>query len=190
MSRASLDAIGDIYSHRRFILKNVDLKKHLATVVLAIGLPILSPMALASGSHGGGHDQAKIDYSEAEEHEFGKAGDPAKATKTIEIDMSDGLRFSPSDMTVKRGETVKFVVRNGGKLRHEMVLGTDDSLHEHAKLMMKFPGMEHDEPHMAHVAPGESSVMGWQFMKAGTFHFGCLVPGHYEGGMKGTITVQ
>jgi uncharacterized cupredoxin-like copper-binding protein len=181
-------------------------KKQTAAFILAATLPVLGSVALASGTHGGGHGEhkpeahghaeghghgaMKIDYSDVEEHEFGKASDPMKAARVVMIDMSDGLRFEPSEVTIKKGETVKFVVRNKGKLQHEMVLGTNDSLSQHAKMMLKFPGMEHDEPHMAHVDPGKDAVMGWQFSKAGVFNFGCLVPGHYEGGMKGKITVQ
>ena len=163
--------------------------KNLALVALLSSLPFVA------NAHGGkkedDHDKKpKIDYSDVEEHAFGKASDPKHAAKTIEVDMVDRLRFMPDNITVKKGETVKFVVHNKGKLQHEMVLGTEDSLEEHNKMMMKFPGMEHDEPHMAHVDPGKSYVMGWKFTKTGTFHFGCLVAGHFAGGMKGTITVQ
>ncbi len=171
-------------------MKSKLLQKYMVAATLAATLPLVGSAAFASGSHSHGHGPAKINYADAEEHEFGKAGDPEKAVQTIEVDMSDGLRFEPSNVTVKQGDTVKFVVHNKGKMKHEMVLGTNDSLMGHAKMMMKFPGMEHDEPHMAHVAPGESMVMGCQFTKAGTFNFGCLVPGHYAAGMKGTITVQ
>ncbi|MBT6274221.1 MAG: cupredoxin family protein [Chromatiales bacterium] len=177
-------------------------KKHIAALALACTFTALSSVTLAGGSHGHGHAKkaesqghgeeghAKIDYAKVEEHAFGKASDPEHAHTTITIDMLDKLRFAPESVQIKRGDTVRFVVKNSGKLMHEMVLGTDESLKEHAAVMMKFPGMEHDEPHMAHVAPGKQLVMGWQFTKAGTFNFGCLVPGHYEAGMKGTIIVQ
>jgi uncharacterized cupredoxin-like copper-binding protein len=179
-------------------------KKQIVALVLAFTLPTLASVAFASGSHSGGHGKAKksgghdhsegghakIDYAKAEQHEFGKASDPKKAAVTITIDMLDKLRFEPSSVQIKRGQTVRFMVKNSGKLMHEMVLGTDASLLEHAAMMMKFPGMEHDEPHMAHVAPGKTLSMGWKFTNAGTFHFGCLVPGHYQGGMKGTIVVK
>jgi uncharacterized cupredoxin-like copper-binding protein len=72
---------------------------------------------------------------------------------------------------------------------HEMVIGTMPELKEHAELMKKHPGMEHDEPYMAHVAPGKTETMVWQFTKAGEFNFGCLVPGHFEAGMVGQIRV-
>ena len=103
---------------------------------------------------------------------FGRTGDAKKAVRTIAVDMSDRMRFSPASISVKRGETVKFVVRNSGKTMHEFVLGTLPELKEHAELMKKHPGMEHDEPYMAHVAPGRTETVVWQFTKAGEFHFG------------------
>jgi len=81
-------------------------------------------------------------------------------------------------------------VANSGALHHEIVLGTMDELREHAEMMKKHPGMAHDEPQMLHVAPGKTGEMGWQFTRRGRFHYGCLVPGHLEAGMMGTITVQ
>jgi uncharacterized cupredoxin-like copper-binding protein len=121
--------------------------------------------------------------------DFGRAGDPKKVTRIVRIGMADTMRFSPSELTVKRGETIKFVVRNSGKVRHEMVIGTLEELKAHAELMKKHPGMEHDEPHMAHVAPGKIETLVWQFTKAGTFYFGCLEPGHFEAGMIGKLEV-
>jgi uncharacterized cupredoxin-like copper-binding protein len=103
--------------------------------------------------------------------------------------MLDQMRFVPAEITVRRGEIVRFVPVNKGQVMHEMVLGTMDELKKHAELMRKHPGMEHDEPHMAHVAPGKQGVMGWQFTKAGEFFYGCLIPGHFDAGMIGKVTV-
>jgi len=91
---------------------------------------------------------------------------------------------------VKRGETVRFVVSNKGKVVHELVLGTMDDLKAHSEMMKKHPGMEHDEANAADVDPGKSGALVWRFTKAGTFHFGCFEPGHFEAGMVGRITVQ
>lgn len=124
-----------------------------------------------------------------EEKTFGKAGDPEKITRTINIDMSDRMRFTPAALSIKAGETVKFVVKNSGKTMHEFVLGTLPELKEHAELMKKFPNMEHEEPYMAHVPPGKTETIVWQFTKGGEFHFGCLLPGHFEAGMVGKINV-
>ena len=124
-----------------------------------------------------------------DQHPWGVQGDPAKATRTIAVDMADTMRFNPTEIRVKAGDTVKFVVTNSGKTLHEMVLGTEKALQDHAALMRKFPGMEHDEPYMAHVKPGSKEEITWTFNRAGTFHYGCLVPGHWEAGMKGRVTV-
>ena len=93
-------------------------------------------------------------------------------------------------MTVKRGETVKFVVSNSGKQLHEMVLGTIEELKEHAELMKRFPDMEHADANMAHVKPGAKGEIVWQFTKAGEYQFACLIPGHYEAGMVGKVVVK
>ena len=132
----------------------------------------------------------KYNASKVEGTPFGREGDPAKATRTIRLDMADSMRFTPADITVKRGETVKLVATNKGQVLHEMVLGTADELQKHADMMKKFPGMEHDEPHMAHVKPGKSGEIVWQFTHAGEFQFACLIPGHFEAGMVGKVTVK
>lgn len=124
------------------------------------------------------------------ETDFGRTGDPKKVVRTVTVDMADTMRFTPAVLTIKRGETVRFVVRNRGKVMHEMVIGTMQELTEHAEQMKKHPHMEHDEPYMAHVAPGKQESILWQFTKAGEFHFGCLVPGHFEAGMVGRIVVR
>jgi len=104
--------------------------------------------------------------------------------------MADTMRFSPAAVRIKRGETVRFVVSNSGQTLHEMVIGTQGALMEHAAMMMKYPGMEHDEAYMAHVSPGKKQSLTWTFDKTGTFMYGCLVPGHWQAGMKGTIVVE
>jgi uncharacterized cupredoxin-like copper-binding protein len=148
------------------------------------------PVAFAVQAHGEKmHAPSAIDYSKAQEHPFGRAADPKKAKRTVRVEMTDHMKFTPTELTVKRGEIVRFVPVNKGQVMHEMVLGTMDELEKHAELMRKHPGMEHDEPHMAHVAPGKSGEMGWQFTQAGEFFYGCLIPGHFEAGMIGKVKV-
>lgn len=124
-----------------------------------------------------------------EQKPWGIAGDAKDAQRTIEIAMSDDMRFTPSSIEVRQGETVKFVVRNKGKALHEVVIGDKKTLDEHAALMVKFPGMEHDEPYMAHVAAGKQGSLVWNFNRAGDFDFACLIAGHYQAGMVGKIKV-
>lgn len=136
------------------------------------------------------HAGKGTDYSKAEETPFGRAADPRKAKRTVRVEMNDQMRFIPGELTVRRGEIVRFVPVNKGQVMHEMVLGTMEELKKHAEMMKKHPGMEHDELHMAHVAPGKSGEMGWQFTKAGEFYYGCLIPGHFEAGMIGKVSVR
>jgi len=132
----------------------------------------------------------KFDPSKVETTDWGQEGNPKRITRTIEVDMADNMRFTPSDLTIKRGETVRFVVHNGGQVLHEMVLGTKKALAEHAALMKTFPDMEHSEPNMAHVKPGRNGEIVWQFTQPGEFQFACLQPGHFEAGMVGKLTVK
>lgn len=151
-------------------------------------------LMLASGplpAHGDAPRAAgTFDAAAAEQKPFGIAGDPRHAKRTMKISMSDTMRFSPSVLTIKRGETVRFIVRNDGKTLHEMILGTEDELAKHAELMRRFPDMEHDEPYMVHVKPGRTEDMVWTFNRPGEFRFACLVPGHYEAGMVGKVIVK
>ena len=144
----------------------------------------------AAGAHDDGkHAKREAHAISAEERAFGREGDPKTASRTVKIEMSDSMRFSPAELRIRQGETLKFVVKNNGKVMHEMVIGSMKELKEHADMMKRYPSMEHDEPYMAHVAPGKTETMVWQFTKAGEFHFGCLVPGHFEAGMVGQIRV-
>lgn len=157
----------------------------------ALVATLIITAAPAAWAHGEAkHPAAAKKTLSTEEKAFGREGDPQKAVRTINFDMSDKMRFIPAELTVKQGETIKFVVKNPGKIMHEFVLGTMSELKEHAKLMQKFPGMEHSEPYMAHVAPGKTETIVWQFTKAGNFNFGCLIAGHFEAGMVGDVVVK
>ena len=124
-----------------------------------------------------------------EQKSWGIAGDDKAVKRTITMTMTDNMRFTPDKLEFKQGETVKFVIKNNGKVMHEFVLGTKKELDEHAALMVKFPTMEHDEPYMAHVGPGKTGQIVWNFNKAGSFDFACLIAGHYTAGMVGKVTV-
>jgi uncharacterized cupredoxin-like copper-binding protein len=149
----------------------------------------LATLPVAAFAHDAAHRKAAVAQPMVETG-FGRTGDPRKAVRTVRVDMSDKMRFSPDAIEVKQGDTVRFLAKNSGKTMHEMVLGTLPELKDHAELMKKHPGMEHNEPYMAHVGPGKTAEIVWQFTKAGEFYFGCLIPGHFEAGMVGKITVR
>jgi uncharacterized cupredoxin-like copper-binding protein len=154
-------------------------------VALACGLG--SPAALAHGEAGHARKPAAV---VKEQKPWGIAGDAQAAQRTVEFVMSDDMRFRPDRLEVREGETLRLVIRNTGKLMHEFVLGTQAELDEHAAMMVKFPNMEHDEPYMAHVAPGRTGEIVWTFNRTGEFDFACLIAGHYQAGMVGKVIVQ
>lgn len=124
-----------------------------------------------------------------EQKDWGIAGDAHAVKRTITLSMSDKMRFTPDSIDVKQGETIRLLIKNMGQGMHELVIGTKPELDAHAALMVKFPNMEHDQPYMAHVAPGKTSQLIWTFNRPGTFDFACLIAGHYQAGMVGKIQV-
>ncbi|TSA11438.1 MAG: hypothetical protein D4R79_09530 [Comamonadaceae bacterium] len=153
----------------------------LNTLVAVLSTALLASTAFASGNHAGGHP--------GDSGAIGEPGNAAKVTRTITVDMTDAMRFTPADISAKQGETIRFVVKNSGQVKHEMVLGTTKELKEHYEAMKKFPEMEHADENMVTVQPGKSGEIIWQFTKPGKVNFACLQPGHYDAGMKGLIKV-
>lgn len=160
--------------------------KKLLTTVVAI---VLAGSGTAVLAHGDEAHEKKPATVKKEQKEWGIAGDAKAVKQTITLSMSDTMRFTPDKIEVKQGDTVKIVLKNTGAVMHELVIGTKKELDEHAALMVKFPKMEHEEPYMAHVAPGKTGEIIWTFNKTGDFDFACLIAGHYQAGMVGKIKV-
>ena len=162
------------------------MKRPIVAGALAVSLAFATG-ALGHGdeSHGKRGDQS----AEGHAANLGRLGNPHNVTRGIEVEMNEAMRFQPDSINVKRGETVRFIVRNTGKLRHEMVRGTREELKEHAERMRKFPEMKHADPNQVSVEPGRTGELIWQFNRDGTFDFACLQPGHFEAGMVGRIVV-
>ena len=140
-------------------------------------------------AHNDSHPAKKAAAVKKEQKDWGIAGNAKAGLRTVAITMSDNMRFTPDKIDVRQGETVRIVLKNSGKMLHEFVLGTAQELQAHAALMLKFPTMEHEEPYMAHVPVGKSGQIIWTFNRAGDFEFACLIAGHYQAGMKGTVKV-
>ncbi|WP_233871693.1 cupredoxin domain-containing protein [Paraburkholderia adhaesiva] len=136
---------------------------------------------MSSSVHAHGNDEGSS---------VGRPGDAKNATRTVAVTMLDTMRFDPPTIAVKKGETVHFVIKNVGTVRHEMTLGSRQELKEHADMMRAMPDMAHQDANSVTVEPGRTGDLVWQFTRAGTFDFACLQPGHFEAGMKGTITVK
>ncbi len=143
--------------------------------------------ALPASAHGPGDEMGG-----------GKPGDPAKATRTVEVVASDN-EFSLKSLQVKDGETVRFVVRNDGLDPHELLIGTAAAHAEHRRMMkammeqQKQGGHAHAMAMEAHdsgitVAPGKTAAFVWTFVRTSNLEFACDIPGHYEDGMHGPVT--
>ena len=152
------------------------------TLSLASVFLCVSP-ALANPDHSD-HNHATTSVS------IGEPGQLEHVTRTVQVTLYDSMRFVPAKIRVKQGETIRFIVKNAGQLKHEMSLGTLKQLKEHAELMARFPDMEHADDNQVTVDPGEEGKIIWKFTEAGPVYFACLQPGHYEAGMKGTLQVR
>ena len=135
---------------------------------------------------------------------IGQKGDPAKATTTIDVTMTDN-RYEPAEITVGAGETVRFIIRNAGEHVHEFNIGTREQHLAHLEEMSMMiesgvleadrinhdrmghgaGGMKHDDPNAVLLEPGESGEIVWTFPEATVLQFACNIPGHYEDGMVG-----
>ncbi|MGL1834350.1 cupredoxin domain-containing protein [Rhodocyclaceae bacterium SMB388] len=120
----------------------------------AVGL-VLAMISVALHAHGEARHDSNAAPVVKEQSGWGIAADPEQANRSVEVTMTGDMRFTPSAVRVREDETLRIVVRNAGRMMHELVIGDADSLKEHAELMLRFPGMQHDEPYMAHVPPGE-----------------------------------
>src|SRR5438046_10532083 len=124
-----------------------------------------------------------------ESYAAGEPGDAKKPSRTIEVEMSE-MEYTPSRIEVKRGEQIRFVIRNVGKEDHEFLLATTEENLKHAEDMKKHPHMEHDDPNGVRLAPKKSAEIVWKFTKPGTFEYSCLIPNHRDYGMVGHVTVK
>ncbi|MCZ4292027.1 cupredoxin domain-containing protein [Hoeflea alexandrii] len=144
----------------------------------------MTALAVAAGTHSGGHDDMMA---------IGKPGKASEVSRTIEVIMKetdDGeMIFEPKEINVEKGETIRFMVMNKGELEHEFVLDDHEGVMEHKGLMERMPEMEHDDPNSVRLDPGMDGEVIWSFANAGPFEFACLIPGHYDSGMKGMLTV-
>ncbi|RUV68782.1 MAG: copper oxidase [Mesorhizobium sp.] len=159
--------------------------KHI--IAAAVLMAVSSGAALAGGTHAGGHGDKAATMA------IGSPGEAGKAKRTVNISMSetdDGtMLFQPAVLKVKQGETVRLKFVNKGQVDHEFVMDVHEGIMEHKALMEKFPEMEHADPNSIRLAPGDRGEIVWTFANAGEFGFACLIPGHYDSGMKGDITV-
>lgn len=151
----------------------------LSTLMLSFAAP-----AFAAGTHKDSH---------GDEMAAGTPGKAGTVDRTVEVSMietDDGeMLYEPRDLSFEKGETVRFIITNTGYGEHEFVLDSTDENQKHKALMEEFPEMEHADPNAIRLQPGESGEIVWTFTKAGAFEYACLIPGHYESGMHGPVSI-
>lgn len=113
----------------------------------------------------------------------------AAATAEVRIEMDDTMRFFPSVVEVTAGEPIKLVVVNRGRVRHELVLGTDKELAHHAQEMKTGKAHHHHDDNAIEVDPGQTKVITRTFKPGEQLGMACFEPGHYEAGMRGVLKV-
>lgn len=153
----------------------------LAAAAIALLLTSSSAITVASAHEDHGNFSA------------GEPGNPKKRARVVTITMREEpgkMMFIPDRIEVKKGEQIRFMLKNSGALEHEFMLATAEENAKHAEQMKKFPDMEHDDPNGKRLKPNASAEIVWRFTKAGEFQYGCLIPGHPEAGMLGTVIVK
>jgi uncharacterized cupredoxin-like copper-binding protein len=160
--------------------------------LLAAGITLATGTALSlpAVAHVGGHpNSAHAAGHPVHSSDAGQVGEAAQVTRSVVVGMYDSMRFTPATITVKRGETVRFVVANRGQVLHELVLGSVSEIDKLRALVKTDPHKAHVSDNMVHVSPGEKGEFIWKFTQAGTFTIACLLPGHFESGMVGAVEV-
>lgn len=158
------------------------MQRNLLRSTFLAALMSMAAIAHASGNHAGGHDHGDA--------AIGEPGDAARITRMVHVDMTDTMRFTPAQITVQRGETIRFEVVSSGQVRHEMTLGRPADLLAHAEQMRRHPEMEHADANAVTIDPGQRGEIVWHFTHAGSVEFACLQPGHFEAGMRGAVQVR
>lgn len=169
-----------------------------ALTMLAIaggGVPAGTALAHSAHEEHSGHEHGGHDAHAGHGSSFaaGEPGAQHEASRTVEIVMRDEggeMSFSPSALEVKKGEQVRFVLTNAGAVDHEFLIDSVANNAAHKEAMAADPEMQHDEPNGRRLKPGEKTELVWRFTKPGTFEIACLIPGHYESGMKGEVSVK
>jgi len=161
------------------------MKLFLPAGAAALAVFLASTPVMAEGDHGS--------HAHGDTFSTGEPGDAKKPARIVQVTMTEAggkMLFTPSRIEIRKDEQIKFMLRNNGELDHEFVLATTEENLKHAESMKKNPDMEHDDPNAKKLAPKKTGEIVWKFSKAGEFEYSCLIPGHREAGMIGTVVVK
>ena len=140
---------------------------------------------------------------------IGVKGKLSEVDRTIEIKMYDNY-YEPSEIKIKKGETIKFIIHNYGELVHEFNIATKEMHIKHQPEMMKMlenqillankidkkkmkemakedHSMGHSHSNSVLLEPNENGEIIWKFNTEVKLEIACNIPGHYETGMIAKI---
>jgi uncharacterized cupredoxin-like copper-binding protein len=158
----------------------VKIRVAFAAAAALLATPAFAAPGAPGHTHGADHAHGGTDT--------GQPGNPAEVSRVVRVEARD-TAFNVKQIQVKAGQTVKFVVTNKGEVRHEFAIASPAEHEEHRQMMQQMPDMEHDEPNVVTVDPGETKEIAWKFGKDTDVEFSCNIPGHAEQGMKGAFRV-
>ena len=136
---------------------------------------------------------------------IGQKGNASEVDRVINVKMYDNY-YEPSNIKIKKDETIKFVVENVGELVHEFNIATKKMHLKHQPEMMKMveneilladkidmvkmkemskkdKSMGHSHSNSVLLEPGKKGELIWKFTSDAELEAACNVPGHYEAGM-------
>lgn len=140
-------------------------------------------------------DSSAMEHHGGHQHDAsgGAVGMPAmasQATKTIHLSTEDTMRFKfASTLNLQKGDIVKFVITNNGKIAHEFSIGDEKEQHAHREMMKKMPNMVHEDGNTVTIPAGETKELTWNFKQGSEVVFACNIPGHFEAGMFTKTTI-
>lgn len=111
--------------------------------------------------------------------EAGFVAGTVAAPRVVRVVAGPGYTFSPSNIAVARGETVTFEITSMGGLVHEFMVGPADAVAADTE----------GTPEVADIGMMQTGSVTFTFDGSGPYAFACHEAGHYEAGMRGTITV-
>ena len=160
---------------------------------ISIVLFSISSVVIASDSHSGSHSHAiEHDHGRGEyvQSAVGMPTKPEQATKTVNVELLDTMRFKFSEeVKIKNSDVVKFVVTNTGRLPHEFSIGNQQEQDAHRQMMRNMPTMHHEDSNTVLLKPNETKEITWHFKGSEDVVFACNIPGHYEAGMHSTVKI-
>ena len=155
----------------------------LALAATAFGASALgrspTPGGMMGGSNGSGMMGGWLASPTPQPGTAGFVPGTTASPRVVRVFAGPGYTFSPSTIAVARGETVTFVVTTMGPLVHEFMIGPADAVAADTA----------GTPEVADIGMMQSKSLTYTFDGSGPYAYACHATGHYEAGMRGTISI-